>query len=177
MRLDEAVLGLGVCRSRSNARRLIIEGRVKVDGITVTKPGTEYRGGLIDVRADRYVSRAGEKLEAALERFKIDPAGKYVVDFGASTGGFTDCLLAHGAEYVWAVDVGTAQLAPKLRDDPRVKVLEKTDGRNVTPVLLGRIADMAVMDVSFNFTIAALSRGSFRIALRRMPGHAHKASV
>lgn len=149
MRLDIALVHNGICATRSNAARLIKEGKVSVNGVMVTKCAFDYIQGHIQANTDRFVSRAGEKLDAALEAFNIDVSGKSVLDVGASTGGFTDCLLARGAKRVCAVDVGEGQLAQKLRDDARVFLMENTNARNLTPEMLPFAADLAVMDVSF----------------------------
>ncbi|MGH7662526.1 MAG: TlyA family RNA methyltransferase [Vulcanimicrobiaceae bacterium] len=149
-RLDTAVAERsGVTRSR--ARSLIMAGRVRVDGRPMTKPGTTVA---IDanVEIDRprpFVSRGGEKLEAALDAFGVDPAGLRALDVGASTGGFTDCLLRRGAAHVVAVDVGYGQLAVALRDDPRVTVVERTNFRTLPDDAFPDGFDLIVADVSF----------------------------
>jgi len=150
MRLDDAVaLRAGVTRSR--ARSLILAGRVRVDGEPATKAGLSVRqDARIEVeRAQPYVSRGGEKLEHAMDAFGIDPAGMRALDIGASTGGFTDCLLARGAAHVTALDVGYGQLAWSLRNDPRVTVIERTNFRFVPEGALGTPFDVIVIDVSF----------------------------
>jgi 23S rRNA (cytidine1920-2'-O)/16S rRNA (cytidine1409-2'-O)-methyltransferase len=149
-RLDE-VVSTQAELTRSQARGLIIAGRVRVDGEPRTKPGATVRAGadvVVEVPPP-YVSRGGEKLAGALAAFAFDPAGRDALDVGASTGGFTDALLAHGARSVVALDVGYGQLAWKLREDPRVTVVERTNFR-----LLGGDAfpagfDLVVIDASF----------------------------
>ena len=152
IRLDVALFERGLCPSRERARTTIMSGVVYVDGQKAEKPGTEIREtSEIEVRENplAYVSRGGLKLEKALDTFGIDVTGLHVIDAGASTGGFTDCLLQRGAAHVWAVDVGYGQLAWAIRNDPRVTCMERTNIRLMTPDMLGRAADMAVMDLSF----------------------------
>ncbi len=158
-RLDEAVAErTGVTRSR--ARSLIMAGRVRIDGRPATKPGTSVApGAVLDVERPRpYVSRGGEKLEAALAAFGLDVRGARVLDVGASTGGFTDCLLAHGAAHVVAVDVGYGQLALPLRDDPRVTVVERTNFRLVEDGAFGAPFDLVVIDASFISVVTLIER-------------------
>ena len=151
MRLDELVVDRGLAESRSLARSLIMAGLVTVDGTLRDKPGTP-----IPVSADvalkqrpRYVSRAGEKLANALDRFGITAGGAMVLDVGASTGGFVDCLLQHGATSVIALDVGRGQLDTRLRQDPRVHVLERVNARYLAADQLPFVPDMLTMDVAF----------------------------
>lgn len=149
-RLDVLVVERGLAESRAKAQRLIMAGQVRVEGEVILKPGT-----LIPVSASievlegmRYVSRGGEKLEAALEGFDLTHLEGWVcADVGASTGGFTDCLLAHGAARVYAIDVGYGQLHWKLRQDPRVVVMERTNVRYLTT--LPEQVDLVTIDVSF----------------------------
>lgn len=150
-RLDHLLVERGLAESREKARALILAGEVRVNGQRVDKAGQAVTGDArIEVAArPRYVSRGGVKLEAALERFGVNAAGKVCLDIGASTGGFTDCLLAHGAARVYAVDVGVTQLAWKLRTDPRVIVRDHTNARFLTPAAIGEPVDLAVCDVSF----------------------------
>jgi 23S rRNA (cytidine1920-2'-O)/16S rRNA (cytidine1409-2'-O)-methyltransferase len=150
MRLDDAVSRQARV-TRSQARALILAGRVRVNGDSVTKAGANVReGARIDVdRPKPYVSRGGEKLEHALDNFAIDVVGLRALDVGASTGGFTDCLLAHGAAHVTAVDVGYGQLAWPLRNDPRVTVMERTNFRFVPQDALGEPFAVIVVDASF----------------------------
>lgn len=165
VRLDSAVAeSAGL--SRSQARSLIMEGRVSVDGTPATKPGQNVRAGArIDVRRPRpFVSRGGEKLAAALTAFSIEPRGAFALDVGASTGGFTDCLLQRGAAHVTAVDVGYGQLDWKLRTDPRVTVLERTNFRNLGDDAFPGGFDLIAIDASFISlrTIAARAAGFLR---------------
>jgi len=158
-RLDEAVVErAGVTRSR--ARSLIIAGRVRVDGHPVTKPGTSISAqAAIEVERPRpYVSRGGEKLEGALADFGLAVAGARALDVGASTGGFTDCLLQHGAAHVTALDVGYGQIALTLRDDARVRVIERTNFRLVADGALGDAFDIVTIDTSFISVITMLDR-------------------
>ncbi len=138
--------------TRSVARRSITEGQVTVDGVVCTRPSFKVDGTVaivVDESATRYVSRAGHKLAAAIDRFGLDLDGRTVLDVGSSTGGFTDCALQHGAARVVAVDVGTAQLHPTLHDDPRVTSIESTDVRTIVPGDVGAPFDLVVVDVSF----------------------------
>ncbi len=150
-RLDLLVVARGLAPSRAQAQALIRAGRVLVNGRLVDKPGTFVSPDafLQLVEPPRYVSRGGEKLEAALHAFAISPKGKVCLDVGASTGGFTDCLLQHGAAKVYALDVGRGQLDWKLRQDPRVVVLEGRNARFLTPQDLGQPVDLVTVDVSF----------------------------
>jgi 23S rRNA (cytidine1920-2'-O)/16S rRNA (cytidine1409-2'-O)-methyltransferase len=149
-RLDD-VVAMQTGLTRSQARGLIMAGRVHVDGEQRTKPGAAVRAGAAVqvVTPPRYVSRGGEKLEGALAAFAIDPAGATVLDVGASTGGFTDALLAHGARSVVALDVGYGQLAWKLREDPRVTVIERTNFRLLPADAFPEGFDLIVIDASF----------------------------
>ncbi len=150
-RLDRVLVDASLCRSREEAQRYILAGAVLVDDVPVTKAGALIRrDSRVRVKASsRYASRGGEKLEAALEHYGVKAAGRVALDVGASTGGFTDCLLAHGAMRVHAVDVGYGQLEWRLRQDPRVVVLERTNIRRLEPGALGEEPDLAVVDVSF----------------------------
>lgn len=138
--------------TREKAKAMIMAGQVEVEGSISDKPGRLVSPSA-DIRLKTpslpYVSRGGLKLEAALERFSVDVEGKVVLDVGASTGGFTDCLLQHGAKRVVAIDVGYGQLDWRLRQDPRVRVVEKTNIRYITPESLGERGEGAVIDVSF----------------------------
>lgn len=151
-RLDLILVENGLFDSREKARSAILAGKVLVEGAPARKPGDlvdpEWR---IEVKGWRlpYVSRGGLKLEAALKAFRIDPSEKIALDVGASTGGFTDCLLQHGAKKVYAVDVGYGQLAWKIRTDPRVIPLERTNIRYIDPALIRDKIDIATIDVSF----------------------------
>jgi 23S rRNA (cytidine1920-2'-O)/16S rRNA (cytidine1409-2'-O)-methyltransferase len=138
--------------SRSKAQGLIQTGKVTgPDGFALTKPGQRLETGAeLQIEDDaRFVSRGGEKLLAALEAFPLPVQDAVAIDVGASTGGFTDCLLQHGAEHVYAVDVGYGQLAWKLREDPRVTVMERTNIRNLSPEELDTPPNLFVADCSF----------------------------
>jgi 23S rRNA (cytidine1920-2'-O)/16S rRNA (cytidine1409-2'-O)-methyltransferase len=151
-RLDVAIVRLGLCESREKARALIMAGQVFVDGRRVDKAGAPTGPNeKIEIKGDRlpYVSRGGLKLKKALEVFLIDLRGRICIDIGASTGGFTDCMLQNGAKKVYAVDVGYGQLAWGLRTDERVVSMERTNIRYVTPDMLEEKADFASVDVSF----------------------------
>lgn len=143
---------LGYTDSRERAKTTIMSGHVFVNGQRADKPGTPVASDArVEVRGEAlpFVSRGGFKLDKALRVFPIDPAGKLCIDCGASTGGFTDVLLQHGAQKVYAVDVGYGQLAWKLRNDGRVVSLERTNLRYVTKEQIPEELDLAVMDVSF----------------------------
>lgn len=141
----------GLLPSREQARRAIRAGLVKVDGQPVGKPGrsVENEATVELSQPPRYVGRGGEKLQGALEDFKLDPAGLVVLDLGASTGGFTDCLLQAGAGEIYCLDVGRGQLAWKLRQDPRVTIMEGFNARYLTPDDLPRPPDLITIDLSF----------------------------
>ncbi len=142
----------GVAESRSQARALILTGDVLVDDLPVDKAGTPVRDtAVVRLRGGvrRFVSRGGEKLAGALADFALDPHGRYCLDIGASTGGFTDCLLQAGARGVVALDVGRGQLHSRLRNDPRVVCLEKTNARELDSTALPETVDLVVADVSF----------------------------
>jgi 23S rRNA (cytidine1920-2'-O)/16S rRNA (cytidine1409-2'-O)-methyltransferase len=150
-RVDVEIASRGLTESREAARAAVLAGQVTVDGVVVTKAGAQVTADAVIEVAEgrRYVSRGGVKLEGALERFGIDPAGLQVLDVGASTGGFTDCLLQRGAARVTALDVGYGQLAWSLRIDPRVRVVERTNIRTADADTLGGSYDFVVIDVSF----------------------------
>jgi 23S rRNA (cytidine1920-2'-O)/16S rRNA (cytidine1409-2'-O)-methyltransferase len=151
-RLDERLVREGLAPTRSRAQALILAGRVLVDDAPVEKAGAAVPAtAQVRVRGDerRYASRGGEKLAGALADLRVDPAGKTCLDLGASTGGFTDCLLQHGARAVVAVDVGYGQLAARLRADPRVRVLERTNARGLAPAELPEAIELVTIDVSF----------------------------
>ena len=153
-RLDEALVGRGLAGSRSRARALIMAGQVRVDGQVATKPATRVRpeAEVTVEAAPPFVSRGGEKLDGALQASGIDPRGRTCLDVGASTGGFTDCLMQRGAAAVVAVDVGYGQLAYRLRQDPRVHVLERVNARYLTRAQMPDELpppDLLVMDVAF----------------------------
>ena len=186
-RLDVALVRRGLAPSRERARALIMAGQVYVGETLVDKPGT-----LIALDAPcrlaeapdelKYASRGGLKLEKALETFALNPAGLVALDVGASTGGFTDCLLRHGARRVYALDVGRGQLAWTLRNDPRVVVMESTNIRHVTS--LPEPVQCAVIDVSFislRLVLPPLARllapGAWVVALVKPQFEAGKAEV
>ena len=148
-RLDVLLVEHGLAESRARAQRLIRAGLVRVAGQVSDKPGTQVAVNLeITLQArPRFVGRGGEKLEAAVVRFGLDVAGVVAADVGASTGGFTDCLLQHGACRVYAVDVGYGQLDWRLRNDPRVVVMERTNARYLES--LPELVDLVTADVSF----------------------------
>ena len=153
MRADLFLSENGYVQSRQRAQDLILGGCVEIDGKVVAKPSLEIGEGehTVTVRdALRYVGRGGLKLEAALDAFSIDVTGMRGLDVGASTGGFTDCLLQRGADFVFAVDSGSGQLAQKLLEDPRVRSMEKMNARELSLQHLdGAGVDIVVMDVSF----------------------------
>lgn len=151
-RLDVVLTQKGLCESRSRAQALIMSGEVYVNGQKCDKAGTPVEEDAeIEIRGNAcpYVSRGGLKLEKALRDFGIDPTGYVCSDSGASTGGFTDCLLQQGAKKVFAIDVGYGQLAWSIRTDERVVCMERTNIRYVTPEDLGEPLDLSVVDVSF----------------------------
>ena len=151
-RLDQLLFDRGLAESREKAKALVMAGSVYVGGQKQTKPGFAVgEDAELEVRGERlpFVSRGGLKLQKALDVFGIDPAELVCVDCGASTGGFTDCLLQRGAARVYAVDVGYGQLAWSLRSDERVVVMERTNARSLTPEMFPERMDMAVMDMSF----------------------------
>ena len=152
VRIDRLLVERGLVASRERARRLVMAGDVLVGDRPVTKPGAEVLAdALVRLRgADSpYVSRGGEKLAGALDAFGLEVRDLVALDVGASTGGFTDCLLQRGARRVIALDVGYGQLAWKLRQDARVVVIERTNARALTPTMLPEAPDLAVVDVSF----------------------------
>ena len=151
-RLDVLLVDNGYEDSRTKAQAIIMSGNVYVNGQKADKPGVSYEETVdIEVRGAvcPYVSRGGLKLEKALRDFGVKPECFVCSDSGASTGGFTDCLLQQGASKVFAIDVGYGQLDWKIRNDPRVVVMERTNIHNVTPVDLGEPLDLSVVDVSF----------------------------
>ena len=172
VRLDEALVERRLCASREQARRAVLAGQVQVDGQLAGKPGHRVppSARLSLLASERFVSRGGCKLEHALRHFGLDVTGAVAVDIGASTGGFTDCLLQHGAAKVYAVDVGQGQLAWKLRQDARVVVMERTNARHLTPAAFPPPfdgADLVVIDCSFISLKHILPAA---VALLRAPG-------
>jgi 23S rRNA (cytidine1920-2'-O)/16S rRNA (cytidine1409-2'-O)-methyltransferase len=154
LRLDQALVDRGLCESREKAKRAILAGTVRINGQRAHKASDSVRDGdalSIDT-PEKFVSRGGHKLEHALNYFHLEVSGQTAIDLGASTGGFTDCLLQHGAVRVFAVDVGTGQLAWKLRQDPRVVSMEKTNARELTAARFAapfEPADLVTIDCSF----------------------------
>ena len=150
-RVDVLLVEKGLCESREQAKRLILAGEVRIGDRVIDKPGQKLaEDSALEVREKpKFVGRGGIKLEGALEAFGINPTAWVCIDVGASTGGFTDCLLQHGAVKVHAVDVGTNQLVWKLRNDPRVVVKEQFNARHMVPDDIGEKVRLAVMDLSF----------------------------
>src|SRR4051812_48249944 len=154
VRLDKLIFERGLVPSRERAQALIIAGKILVDEQKIEKPGAQVKSNsVVRLLGDdlRYVSRGGLKLEKALEHWRIDVTGKTCIDVGASTGGFTDCLLQHGAARVIAIDTGRGQIDAKIRNDERVKLLEQTNARYLArePLQLDGRADLVAMDVAF----------------------------
>ena len=150
-RLDQRVVQLGLVESREKAQRLILAGCVKVNDRVETKSSHSVPDDAVValVEQERFVGRGGEKMEEAFLRFALDVKDKVCMDVGASTGGFTDCLLQHGAARVYAVDVGKGQIHSKLRSDPRVVVMDGVNARYLVPANIPEIPDFATIDVSF----------------------------
>jgi 23S rRNA (cytidine1920-2'-O)/16S rRNA (cytidine1409-2'-O)-methyltransferase len=152
VRLDQLLVERGLFESRERARRAVMAGLVEVEGRRVDKPGAAVAGAAtlrVIAPAEPFVSRGGRKLEAALAHFAIDPAGMRCLDVGASTGGFTHCLLEHGAAHVIALDVGYGLIDLKLRTDPRVEVIERTNARYLGADAFAQPFELIVVDVSF----------------------------
>ena len=150
-RLDVLLVERGIAESRERAKALIMSGNVFVAGSRAEKPGTQVGADVtVEARsAPEFVSRGGRKLDKALKFFGVSPEGRVCIDCGASTGGFTDCLLKNGAKLVYAVDVGYGQLAWSVRSDPRVVAMERTNVRHVTADMFGARPELAAIDVSF----------------------------
>eukprot|EP00873_Tetraselmis_striata_P008608 jgi/Tetstr1/428872/TSEL_001866.t1 len=151
-RLDDLVCELHPEYSKNVVQSFILQGKVLVEGQPVHKAGAQVKGGAkveLIASVPKYVCRAGTKLEAAFQRWEIDVAGKVALDAGLSTGGFTDCLLQQGAARVYGVDVGRGQVAEKLRQDPRLVVMEKTNLRHLTAPDLPESVDIVTLDLSF----------------------------
>jgi 23S rRNA (cytidine1920-2'-O)/16S rRNA (cytidine1409-2'-O)-methyltransferase len=186
-RLDSYLVARGFFPTRARARDAILRGTVEVDGIGVSKPSRQIAAGtaiVIRDEAQAYVSRAALKLKHALDHFGIDVTGRLALDIGASTGGFTQVLLERGASGVIALDVGHGQLAPSLRDDPRVKLVEGLNARDLRGADLPENPDIIVCDVSFiSLKLAlppalALARpGAFLIALIKPQFEAGREAV
>lgn len=167
LRVDVVMVERGIADTREQAQRLVLAGRVRSGTLVFVKPSQTIQpdAPLSVTEPERYVSRGGLKLEAALQEFTIDPTGLLCLDLGASTGGFTDCLLQHGAAHVLAVDVGRAQLHQRLRDDPRVTLMEGTNARDLPELPLKG-------DVPISLFVADLSFISLRKVL---PSVAHRS--
>ncbi len=151
-RIDKILVDRGLVQGRERAKAVIMEGKVSVNGVKVTKAGAMIdTGSGIDLKdsGQPYVSRGGLKLEAALDHFRINPAGMTVMDVGSSTGGFTDCMLKRGAGRVYCIDVGYGQLAWSLRNDPRVTVIERANIRHLEKERISDSVDIASIDLSF----------------------------
>ena len=188
-RLDRALVERGLCPSREKAQRAIMAGEVRVNGRLAQKASESVQpeDGVELAQPERYMSRGGFKLEHALEHFRLDVAGVTAIDIGASTGGFTDCLLQRGAARVYAVDVGQGQLAWKLRQDPRVIPMENTNARTLTPASFPppfSPVDLVVVDCSFISlrkilppAIALLRRSGKIVALIKPQFEAGKAEA
>jgi 23S rRNA (cytidine1920-2'-O)/16S rRNA (cytidine1409-2'-O)-methyltransferase len=168
-RLDQLIVERGLAESREKARALVLAGHVLINGQKASKPGhsVPFDSRIELVERLPFVSRAGKKLDAAIRKFGIEVSEKICLDIGSSTGGFTDCLLKHGARRVYAVDVGAGQLDWKLRNDPRVAVREGINARHLRFEDIGEMVDLAVCDVSF---ISATLILPAMIALLRDPG-------
>jgi 23S rRNA (cytidine1920-2'-O)/16S rRNA (cytidine1409-2'-O)-methyltransferase len=151
MRLDQVLVEREFYSSREQARRAIMAGEVRIDERVADKPSLLItpEANIATAAPPRFVGRGGLKLEGALDHFHLDVRDKIAADIGASTGGFTDCLLQRGARLVCAIDVGHGQLAWKIRNDPRVVVLEKINARTMSPSLIPESVDVCVVDVSF----------------------------
>jgi len=151
IRIDQLLVKRGLLESRETAQRLILARKILVNGLPAEKASQNVaeNASIEVIEGLKYVSRGGLKLEAALDAFAVDIKDRIALDIGASTGGFTDCLLQRGAKRVYAVDVGYGQLAWKLREDPRVKVIERTNARYLTVDQFADPIDIAVVDVSF----------------------------
>ena len=152
MRLDIYLADNALVDSRTDAKNFILAGAVTVNGKVVKKPAYEVNGGediTVDKSGKRFVSRGGLKLEGALDSFGVDVSGAMAIDVGASSGGFTDCLLKKGASHVIAVDSGSGQMVESLRNDPRVTVIENFNARYMSKTDFEYYPDLAVMDVSF----------------------------
>ena len=174
VRLDKLLVERGLISSRERARALVLAGRVLVNDQKVEKAGAEIDPGAdVQILGEdlKYVSRGGVKLERALEYWHIDVRGEVCMDVGASTGGFTDCLLQHGASRVVAIDTGYGQIAHRLRQDPRVRLLERTNARYLQPQDIAEAVDLVVVDVSFisaTLVLPAVVRAARGGARRRL---------
>lgn len=188
-RLDQALVERGLCLSRDKAKRMIMAGQVRINGHIARKPAhsVDADDKLTLETPEKFVSRGGIKLEHGLKHFGLQVAGCRAIDLGASTGGFTDCLLQQGADKVYAVDVGQGQLSWKLRTDPRVVIMEKTNARSLTPEAFPAPfvpVDLIVIDCSFislrkimPSAIALLHPGGKIVALIKPQFEAGKAEA
>jgi 23S rRNA (cytidine1920-2'-O)/16S rRNA (cytidine1409-2'-O)-methyltransferase len=188
-RLDEALVERGLCASREKAKRAVLAGTVRINDRRAEKASQSVKesDNLSVDEPERFVSRGGHKLEHALDHFKIDVREMIAIDFGASTGGFTDCLLQRGASRVYAVDVGHGQLAWKLRQDARVVVMEKTNARELISQRFPQpfqLVDLVVIDCSFislqkllGTAVALLKRSGKILALLKPQFEAGKGEV
>jgi 23S rRNA (cytidine1920-2'-O)/16S rRNA (cytidine1409-2'-O)-methyltransferase len=173
LRLDKLLVERGLAASRERAQSLILAGKVLVDEQKIEKAGAQVDGeAVLRLLGDdlKYVSRGGLKLERALDHWLIDVTGRVCLDVGASTGGFTDCLLQRGTKRVIAVDTGYGQMDFRLRQDPRVRLLEKTNARYLTHEALGEYVDLVAMDVSFisaTLVLPAVVSSAFQQAERQ----------
>ena len=151
VRVDQLLVDRGLAASRGEAARLVMAGRVRLAGQIASKAGQGVRPDvdLAVAAGPAFVGRGGDKLAGALDAFGVTPAGRVCLDVGASTGGFTDCLLQRGARRVYAVDVGRGQLHPRLAADPRVTALEQVNARRLDPQAFAERPDLATIDVSF----------------------------
>lgn len=170
LRLDQALVERALCASREQAKRLILAGQIRVNGQPARKPSDSIRpaDALTVAAGVKFVSRGGHKLEHALEHFQINVTGLTAMDLGASTGGFTDCLLQRGAAKVFAVDVGQGQLAWKLRQDPRVIVMEKTNARFLKPESFGATSSGGTSSTSPHFIAALIVADCSFISLQKI---------
>jgi 23S rRNA (cytidine1920-2'-O)/16S rRNA (cytidine1409-2'-O)-methyltransferase len=186
-RLDQTLVDQGLIETREKARRAVMAGLVEVAGRRIDKPGTPVRAGepvRLLAKAEPFVSRGGRKLAAALDRFALDPTGLTCLDVGASTGGFTDCLLQRGAARVTALDVGHGLIDARVRDDQRVTVIERVNARHLTPDAFERPFDLIVVDVSFISIVTVapalvphLTRGGALLALVKPQFEVGRAAV
>lgn len=151
LRIDNLLVERGFFQSREGAKRAVMAGEIKIGDQVVAKSSqlVDPEALIAVAEAPRYVGRGGQKLEGALDFFQIDIDNKLALDIGASTGGFTDCLLQKGAKKIYAVDVGRGQMAWKIRNDPRVVVLEKINARSLSREQIPELVDLCVIDVSF----------------------------
>jgi 23S rRNA (cytidine1920-2'-O)/16S rRNA (cytidine1409-2'-O)-methyltransferase len=176
LRLDKLLVDRGLAGSRERAQALILAGKVLVDDQKIEKAGAQVDAeAVIRLLGEdlRYVSRGGLKLERALEHWQIDVVGQVCLDVGASTGGFTDCLLQQGAARVIAVDTGYGQMDFKLRQDPRVRLLEKTNARYLTEAVIGEKVNLIVIDVAFisaTLVLPAVMHAAFPQSLEERRG-------